>query len=117
MNPVDNAFETSEEGIAGRGDIVTQGPPAVLRAAIGGDLIMLRSARAADLLASLQKKYTFPAYIVDDIVRVECPDASAMIPELLRQYGDDVDMVTFSRPSIEDVYIRKTGHRFRSDNP
>ena len=31
--------------------------------------------------------------------------------------GDKVERLTVSRPSLEDVFIQKTGHRFWSDGP
>jgi ABC-2 type transport system ATP-binding protein len=98
------------------GDIVASGSPSDLRSDIGKELIIMKSHEPEKLLESVKKKYAFPVYQVDDTVRVECENASTVIGELLRAYEGTVDMVSFSRPSIGDVYIKKTGHQFRTGN-
>jgi ABC-2 type transport system ATP-binding protein len=98
------------------GAIVAMGTPTALRAEVGGELIILRSKDPESLVSALSSKYRYPIYRADDTVRVECDDAPTLLPELLRTFGAAVDMVQVSRPSIEDVYVKKTGHRFRDRN-
>jgi len=98
------------------GAIVASGTPAELRSEIGGELIIMTSREPSKLLDSVQRKFSLPATVVDDTVRVECDNAPALIGELLRTYEGTVDMVSFSRPSIGDVYIKKTGRRFLAKN-
>ncbi|HLB00280.1 MAG TPA: ABC transporter ATP-binding protein [Bacteroidota bacterium] len=102
--------------ILDEGSVVASGTPGALRSEIGKELIIMKSRDPVRLLESVRKKYDLPVYRVDDAVRVECDNASAMIGELLGTYEGTVDIVTFSRPSVGDVYIKKTGHQFRSKN-
>jgi len=94
------------------GAIVASGTPDALRAEIGRELIIMKSREPAALLESVRKRYDFPVYQVEDTVRVECENASTLIGELLKTYEGTVETVSFSRPSIGDVYIKKTGRRF-----
>ncbi len=98
------------------GAIVASGSPTELRSEIGKELIIMQSSEPSKLLESVKQQYGLPVYRVDDTVRVECDNASALIGELLRAYEGTVDMVSFSRPSIGDVYIKKTGRRFVTNN-
>ncbi len=98
------------------GAIVSRGTPAQLRSEVGAELILMKGRDPEALLASLSSKYDHPIYRVDDTIRVECDNASALLPELLRLFGGSVEFVQLSRPSIEDVYVKKTGHRFRAAN-
>jgi len=92
--------------------IVASGTPAELRSEIGKELIIMKSHEPSKLFESVRTKYGFPVYQVDDTVRVECENASSLIGEMLKAYEGTVDMVSFSRPTIGDVYIKKTGHQF-----
>ncbi len=98
------------------GSIVARGTPAQLRSEVGAELILMKGRDPDALLASLTASYDFPIYRIDDTIRVECNNASTLLPELLRLYGASVELVQLSRPSIEDVYVKKTGHRFRAAN-
>jgi ABC-2 type transport system ATP-binding protein len=102
--------------ILDRGSIVARGTPEQLRSEVGRELIIMKSRDPEKLMTSLTSRYRLPIYRVDDVIRVECDNASSLLPELLRTYEGSVDMVQLSRPSIEDVYIKKTGHTFRSAN-
>jgi ABC-2 type transport system ATP-binding protein len=98
------------------GTVVASGTPAALRSDIGRELIIMKSREPQGLFESLRAKYNLPLYRIDDTVRVECENASALLGELLRAYEGTVDMVSVSRPTIGDVYIKKTGHQFRQKN-
>jgi ABC-2 type transport system ATP-binding protein len=113
---LDEAEECDGLIILDGGAIVANGSPAVLRAEVGRELVILRSKDPGPLAAALSAKYDLPVYRADDTVRVECDDAPTLLPELLRTFGGEVAMVQVSRPSIEDVYIKKTGHLFRGTN-
>ena len=113
---LDEAEECDSLLILDGGSIVAHGTPDALRAEVGKELIILKSRDAEALVGALASKYALPVYRADDTVRVECDDAASLLPELLRAFGETVQMVQLSRPSIEDVYIKKTGHLFRTTN-
>ena len=54
----------------------------------------------------------FGALGVDDAVRIERERGHEFIPELIRAFPDQVAAVTVSKPTLEDVFIKETGHRF-----
>ena len=38
------------------------------------------------------------------------------VAKMIERFGDRVQRLTLSRPSLEDVFIHKTGHRFWMDD-
>jgi len=45
-------------------------------------------------------------------VRLELPDGQLWIPRLMDAFPGRIQSITLGRPTLEDVFISKTGHRF-----
>ena len=90
------------------GKLVALGTPDELKATVGGEVITLE-AREPEALA----KET-GGEVVDGRVRIAATDGPADVARLLARFGERVDAVTLSKPTLEDVFIRATGHRFWS---
>jgi ABC-2 type transport system ATP-binding protein len=52
---------------------------------------------------------------VDGSVRLELPDGHQWIPKLVEAFPDQIESITLGKPTLEDVFIHVTGHRFWSD--
>jgi ABC-2 type transport system ATP-binding protein len=50
--------------------------------------------------------------LVDGSLRLERPRGHELIPRLVDSFPDRIDSVTIGRPTLLDVFIHKTGHRF-----
>ncbi len=108
--------------IIDRGQIVAEGSPAELKASIGTDVITVRIvggeievSRAQRALEQIDR----PADIrvVDGAVVVYIRQGSTAIPEivlLLSQASVQVEEVTLARPTLDDVFLRKTGHHLEA---
>ena len=114
----DEAEEASRIGILDRGRLVALGSPADLTREVGGDVVVLltesdagASALAADIAASLGPR---PARVaaVGPTVRVEGPDGPSLVPVLAASFGSRFRTLTLGAPSLEDVFVDRTGHRF-----
>jgi ABC-2 type transport system ATP-binding protein len=53
--------------------------------------------------------------LVDGVIRIEQDNGHAFIPQLVEAFPGKIDSVTISKPTLEDVFIHKTGHRFWED--
>ena len=53
--------------------------------------------------------------VVDGTVRLERPSGHELIPRIVEAFPDRIDSVTLGRPTLLDVFIHKTGHRFFED--
>jgi ABC-2 type transport system ATP-binding protein len=65
---------------------------------------------------ALKSRFELDGLVVDRTVRVQADNAHRLIGELVDALGDRIERVTLSHPSLEDVYIQKTGHRFWTEN-
>jgi ABC-2 type transport system ATP-binding protein len=54
--------------------------------------------------------------VVDGSVRLEQPDGHQWISRLVEAFPDRIDAITLGKPTLEDVFIHTTGHRFWSDD-
>lgn len=98
--------------ILDQGKLVALGSPAELKNEIGGDVITLRSKDAAKLSADLTKRFPGTAHVFEDTVRFERPHGHEFIPQLVEAFPGQIEAITISKPTLEDVYIDKTGRSF-----
>ena len=59
------------------------------------------------------EKFGIEAEQVEGILRLERPRAHEFIPQLVEQLPGLIESVSVGRPTLEDVFIHVTGHRFR----
>jgi ABC-2 type transport system ATP-binding protein len=78
--------------IVDHGKLVTQGTPAELKAAIGGDVVTL-------------------SYTDGREEQVHVPDGASAMPRLIAERSG-VTRASVSRPSLDDVYLHHTGRQF-----
>jgi ABC-2 type transport system ATP-binding protein len=101
-------------GIIDRGRIAAQGAPEALKSELGGDIVRLDLERAGDAEAALARVEGVSRVDREDaLVRVTVAEGARRLPALLdaaRPAG--IREVTFHRPSLEDVFLRHTGHAF-----
>jgi ABC-2 type transport system ATP-binding protein len=97
------------------GQVVALGTPAELRSQIGGDVILLESAQAGSLAMRIEQKFKIPATVLDSKVRMERKEGHRFITDLIESFPGEIQSISVSKPTLEDVFIDSTGHRFWSD--
>ena len=50
--------------------------------------------------------------MVDGTVRLEQPDGHQLIARLVEAFPGLIQSITLGKPTLEDVFIARTGHRF-----
>ena len=110
---LDEADKCDRLAILDEGSLVAEGTPGGLKSEIGGEVVMLTAGDPHALLAELPAELDIRANVVDGAVRFEHPEGSQLAAQLMKELPQRIDSVTVSRPSLEDVFIRMTGHRFR----
>jgi ABC-2 type transport system ATP-binding protein len=93
------------------GQLVALGTPAELRSQIGGDVVLLGSPDACSLALGLEKRFGITATVLDDKVRLERKDGHKFVAELMEAFPGEIDSISVSKPTLEDVFIDRTGHR------
>ena len=88
------------------------GKPEELRAEIGGDSITIETAEPAELAAAVGQSLGLTARVLDGAVRLEVPDGHMWISRIIEAFPGRVTSIRLGKPTLEDVFIARTGHRF-----
>jgi ABC-2 type transport system ATP-binding protein len=109
---LEEAEDCDRVGILDRGRLVALGTPADLKAAIRGDVISLESAEPEGLADAIRTRFGAAGAVVDGTVRIERPDGAALVPRLAEAFPGVIRSITVGKPTLEDVFVQRTGHRF-----
>ncbi|HKD99695.1 MAG TPA: DUF4162 domain-containing protein, partial [Planctomycetota bacterium] len=101
--------------IVSRGKLVALGTPDELKAQVGGDVVTVVSRDAAALQGDVETRFRVKPSVVDGALRIEREGGRALVPQLLEAFPGRIESVTVGRPSLEDVFVRRTGRRFEDD--
>ncbi len=99
-------------GILDEGNLIAKDSPAHLKKEIGGDIVSFKSQNSEELKNNLENKFSCKTFIIDNTVRVETQNSSQLIADVMKVLGGNIDSVTLSKPTLEDVFIKKTEHKF-----
>jgi ABC-2 type transport system ATP-binding protein len=97
------------------GRIVAHGDPEALKSEIGGDVVALHSPVAADLAEELADRLGLEVTRHEDVVRFEHPRAHELVAQVAEYAGGRIQALTISKPTLEDVFLRRTGRGLWED--
>ncbi len=114
--------------IVDHGQIVAEGSPRELKGQVGGDVITVtigdegdahqaKAAMARELVQT--RPYVVGVTSLDGSLSVQVKDGGASAPELLRllyEKGVPVTNLSVSTPTLDDVFLKYTGRKIRSDS-
>lgn len=109
---LEEAEQCDRIAILDEGKLVALGTPPELTQQIGGDVVSVLSKEPAALAQLIHEHFHTEPLVVDGVVRIERDNGHAFIPQLVEAFPGKIDSVTVSKPTLEDVFIQKTGHRF-----
>jgi len=109
---LEEAQRADRIAIMHRGQLVALDTPTELQAAVGGDAITIRTTDPQQLAADIGQRFSCDATVVDGSVRLEQPDGHRWVSQLVEAFPDRIDAITLGKPTLEDVFIHTTGHRF-----
>lgn len=104
--------------ILNQGHLVALGSPAQLKSAIGGDVVLFETAdaeAARSLAERITTRFALEARAMGAKVRMERPEGHRLVTGVVEAFPGEIEGISVSRPSLEDVFIQRTGHRFWAD--
>lgn len=101
--------------ILDQGQKVALGKPEDLKAEIGGEVLRLRAKEPALLAAQLMEKMNIKTQMVGELLQIEQPQAYQLVTPIMETFSDQILSLTLGLPTLEDVFIHKTGRRFAED--
>jgi ABC-2 type transport system ATP-binding protein len=99
-------------GILDQGRLVAIAPPGELKQRVGGDVIVIGAPAPEALAQKIERQFQVDATLVDGTIRIERPRGHELVARLVDEFGGEIESVTFGRPTLEDVFVHLTGHRF-----
>jgi ABC-2 type transport system ATP-binding protein len=102
--------------IMNEGTVVALGTPMELKSEIGGDVVLLDAAHdAARLAERIRDRFHVDTTVLDSQVRLERENAHRFVTEVVEAFPGEIEALSISKPALEDVFIRRTGHKFWSE--
>ncbi|MGH7493876.1 MAG: ATP-binding cassette domain-containing protein [bacterium] len=102
--------------ILDQGRLVALGSPSELKARIGGEVIWVKSAEPAEFRKQLYALLRIKSALVEGMIRIEQANGYELVPKLNDLYAPLIESISVSKPTLEDVFIKETGHKFWSED-
>ena len=113
---MDEAEYCDRIAIIDKGKIAALGTPSELKSKVGGDVITVTVADPAAAAAEIAERFSLTPLMDDGSLRLEVPDGAAFLPRLVRELSVPVETVSLRRPSLDDVFLKLTGHAIRAES-
>jgi len=98
--------------ILNEGKVVALGTPNDLKHEIGGDVILMDTKDPESLAHRIRERFHVDAQTMQNQVRLERENGHRFITDVVEAFPGDIDAISVSKPTLEDVFIHRTGHRF-----
>ena len=112
---LDEADRADRIAIMHNGQLAALDTPSALQASVGGDSITIRTEQPEQLSEQIRTQLECDAVVIDGTVRLEQPDGHRWISRLVEAFPQEIQSVTLGKPTLEDVFIDRTGHRYMSE--
>ncbi len=112
---MDEAEYCDRIAIIDQGQIVALGSPSELKARVGGDVITVTTADAPAAAVEIEQRFGLQPLRDNGSLRIEVADGAAFLPQLVRELSMPLSAVTLRQPSLDDVFLKLTGHAIREE--
>jgi len=98
--------------ILNEGRLVALGTPAELKREIGGEVIVMEARDPESLARRIGERFGGKAAVIDGKVRLEREHGHRFVTDVVEAFPGEIESISVSKPTLEDVFIDRTGHRF-----
>lgn len=109
---LDEAERADRIAILDQGALVALDTPDVLRAGVGGDTLTITTNDPLQLAEQMRNRFQVPVQVLAGSVRIEQPAGHQWVARLVEAFPEQIQSVTLGKPTLEDVFIARTGRRF-----
>ena len=93
------------------GSVVVSGSPSELKASLGGDIVVITASDPHRLAKRIRREFHIQGAVIDRELHLETNDGTRLIPRLVKAFSGAIEAVTIRKPGLQDVFLRRTGHR------
>lgn len=113
---VSEADRADRVAILDRGQLVEYGAPDELKADLGSVAITVATGQPQRLASALAERFGVRGSIMDETLRIHGMENTQWIPDVLNEFGDLIREIRVAHPTLEDVFLRRTGHSFTNES-
>lgn len=108
---LEEADKADQIAILDQGKNVAQGSPSALRDELGEQVLSIQAQAPREILQWLQDR-SISAQLYQQTIRATGSGTAQLVSPLVESWGNQIQSVTVGRPSLEDVFMARTGHNF-----
>ncbi|MCZ6678770.1 MAG: ABC transporter ATP-binding protein [Candidatus Poribacteria bacterium] len=112
---LDDAEGCDRVGILDAGQLVAVGTPDELKERVAADVVMIATDAPEQLRMKISQQFGYESILLDRSLRVECRQGHEFVRDVITAFPDEIQSARFGKPTLEDVFIKLTGHRFRGE--
>lgn len=109
---LEEADRADRIAILNKGELVALDSPENLRSTVGGDSITIETLDPQSLSSDIRAQLGIASQVVDGRVRLEQSQGHQWITRIVEAFPGRIAAITLGKPTLEDVFIERTGHRF-----
>lgn len=91
------------------GEIVALASPEELRREMGYDVLTIQTVQPHELARKIREHFQIESCVGENLVRMEVREGHQLVGRLVETFPDLVESVRLNKPSIEDVFVFRTG--------
>ena len=99
-------------GLLDRGRLAAIGAPETLKKEVGGQVVRLATSRPREVVERVERRFGVEAQATGPVVQFELEGAHERVVELVEAISGSIHSITVAQPTLEDVFLRRTGHAF-----
>jgi ABC-2 type transport system ATP-binding protein len=104
-------------GILDHGRLVALDTPHALRATLGGDYVTVHCDSPEVLAERIRERFGVTPQKIGGALRIGKDRGHEFVRDLVEAFPAEVGTVSLGKPTLEDVFIERTGHRFWDEEP
>lgn len=108
---MEEAERCDEIAILDEGRVMAHGTPRALKAELGDETLWLETDAPQPLRDRIEAQFGIDAHVIGASVQISHPDAPALLSSLYEALGEHITSATVRAPTLEDVFMVRTGHR------
>jgi ABC-2 type transport system ATP-binding protein len=113
---MDEAEQCDRIGIIDHGRIIALDTPGSLKRKIGGEVLILRTEEEDRMAPWLASQYGLTVERTEEGLACSVARPEELLPRLLKETPFGIEAVTIHRPTLEDVFLKLTGHAIREES-
>ena len=113
---MDEAERCDKVAILADGELMVEGKPAALRAALGDEMLWLATDAPHDLAHDVNARFGGTAHAYEQGVQLLHDEAAQLVGPIYRAFGERIQSATVRPPTLEDVFMAHAGTRLDASN-